>query len=152
VGYSRYAQRKILTLCEGQEQYHSLVPLYFRKAAAVIVVYDITRSQTFDEAKRWIKEITGAPEDVILVLTGSKSDLSNLRQVETRTGSNYAKEIGALFIETSSKSATNVEQLFELIGKKYVARMNGVVDDEPDLDTGVTISSHMETAPRTGCC
>lgn len=47
----------------GQEQYHSLIPLYFRKAAAVIIVFDITRAQTFEDAKKWVKDVRNqAPE------------------------------------------------------------------------------------------
>ena len=56
------------------------MPLYFRGSNAVIVVYDITRQKTFDDAKNWVKELGAhAPEDVVIAVTGNKSDLDDLR-------------------------------------------------------------------------
>jgi small GTP-binding protein len=116
----------------GQEQYHSLVPLYFRKAAAVVVVYDITKYKSFEEAKQWVKELAvQAPEDVIIALTGAKCDLENAREVETRNGSQYAKSINALFTESSAKTSENVLQVFESIGQRFMSRLK---DDKLNRD------------------
>lgn len=93
----------------GQEKFHSLVPLYFRKAAAVLVVYDITRQKTYEDAKAWVKELkTQAPENVIIALAGNKLDLADLRDVETEEARQYANEIGAIFRETSAKDSTGI--------------------------------------------
>lgn len=98
-------------------KYHSLVPLYFRKADAVIVVYDITRRSTFEDAKNWVDELRHqAPEDVIVAITGNKCDLNNIRIVSTEEGAKYAKEINAIFGETSAKDATGVLNIFQEIG------------------------------------
>merc|ERR1712022_28908 len=67
----------------GQERYHSLAPMYYRGAAAAIVVYDITNRDTFQRAKQWVKELQrqGNP-NIVIALAGNKSDLSTKRKVE----------------------------------------------------------------------
>eukprot|EP00761_Pharyngomonas_kirbyi_P001133 gb/GECH01001134.1/.p1 GENE.gb/GECH01001134.1/~~gb/GECH01001134.1/.p1 ORF type:complete len:207 (+),score=44.44 gb/GECH01001134.1/:1-621(+) len=104
----------------GQEQYHSLVPLYFRKAAAVIVVYDISKQESFEDAKSWVKELQHqAPEDAIIVFTGNKSDL-DIREVKSTDAERFASSINALCVETSAKTGDGVDQLFFKIGEKYL--------------------------------
>merc|ERR1712146_282886 len=67
----------------GQERYHSLAPMYYRGAAAAIVVYDITNRDTFQRAKAWVKELQrqGNP-NIVIALAGNKSDLNSKRKVE----------------------------------------------------------------------
>lgn len=67
----------------GQERYRSLAPMYYRGAAAAIVVYDITNKESFNGAKSWVKELQrrGDP-NVIIALAGNKADLQNKRKVE----------------------------------------------------------------------
>jgi len=67
----------------GQERYHSLAPMYYRGAAAAIVVYDITNRDTFQRAKQWVKELQrqGNP-NIVIALAGNKSDLNSKRKVE----------------------------------------------------------------------
>ena len=67
----------------GQERYHSLAPMYYRGAAAAIVVYDITNRDTFQRAKQWVKELQrqGNP-NIVIALAGNKSDLHSKRKVE----------------------------------------------------------------------
>ena len=97
----------------GQEKYHSLAPMYYRGAAAAIVVYDITRAATFKTLRNWIDELKAqGPKDIAIAIAGNKSDMKDNREIETKTAKEYADEIGALFMETSAKDATNVEELF----------------------------------------
>lgn len=67
----------------GQERYRSLAPMYYRGAAAAIVVYDITNKESFNGAKSWVKELQrrGDP-NVVIALAGNKSDLPNKRKVD----------------------------------------------------------------------
>merc|ERR1711871_1001265 len=57
----------------GQERYHSLAPMYYRGAAAAVVVYDITNSDSFARAKSWVKELQrqGSPS-IVIALAGNK--------------------------------------------------------------------------------
>ncbi|TMW61298.1 hypothetical protein Poli38472_013761 [Pythium oligandrum] len=97
----------------GQEKYHSLAPMYYRGAAAAIVVYDITRKQSLTTLKNWVKELKQlGPDNIVIAIAGNKSDLDDKREVPSSQARAYAEEIGALFIETSAKEDTNVSDLF----------------------------------------
>ncbi|XP_073038003.1 ras-related protein RABF2a-like [Primulina eburnea] len=103
----------------GQERYHSLAPMYYRGAAAAIIVYDITNQASFDRAKKWVHELQaqGNP-NMVMALTGNKVDLLEARKVAAEEAQTYAQENGLFFMETSAKDATNVNDLFYEIAKK----------------------------------
>jgi len=103
----------------GQERYHSLAPMYYRGAQAAIVVYDITSYESFDRAKKWVKELQrqGNP-NIVIALAGNKVDLAPKRKVEVEEAQSYSDENGILFMETSAKTAANVNELFVAIAKK----------------------------------
>ncbi|KAG2373966.1 hypothetical protein C9374_011631 [Naegleria lovaniensis] len=134
----------------GQEQYKSLVPLYFRKANAVIIVYDITRQKTFDDAKNWYKElIPHSPEDVIIAITGNKSDLDNLREIERIQGEKYANSIGAIFNETSAKNSSGITDIFQRLGKAWLSKQqqSRIIkdDDSGAVNVGNTTNTNNNT-------
>jgi len=103
----------------GQERYHSLAPMYYRGAQAAIVVYDITSSESFERAKAWVKELQrqGNP-NIVIALAGNKVDLAAHRKVQIEDAQNYSDENGILYMETSAKTAANVNELFVAIAKK----------------------------------
>ncbi len=72
---------KFYFLCSaGQEKYHSLAPMYYRGAAAAIVVYDITRRSSFDTLQAWVKELQQlGPDNIIICVCGNKADLKDKR-------------------------------------------------------------------------
>jgi len=89
----------------GQERYHSLAPMYYRGAAAAVVVYDIGSAESFAKAQAWVRELQrqGAPGAVI-ALAGNKADLAGEgRAVTTEEARAYATENGLHFWETSAK-------------------------------------------------
>ncbi|KAK9173630.1 Rab5 like small Gtpase [Cryptosporidium meleagridis] len=103
----------------GQERYRSLAPMYYRGAAAAIVVYDITNVETFQGAKSWISELQNINNnEIVVALVGNKYDLESSRTVDSETARNYAKEKGILSFETSAKTGYNVQELFEEIARK----------------------------------
>ena len=100
-------------------RYHSLAPMYYRGAQAAIVVYDITNADTFNRAKVWVKELQRqAAPNIVIALAGNKADLAAKRQVEVADAQTYAEENGLIFMETSAKTAMNVNDIFMAIAKK----------------------------------
>ncbi|XP_070574568.1 ras-related protein Rab-22A-like isoform X2 [Ptychodera flava] len=108
----------------GQEKYRGLAPMYYRGAAAAVIVYDITRESSFSAVKMWVRELEQyGPHDVVLAIAGNKCDLVDQREVLCEEAEKYADQIGATFIETSAKTAANVTQIFTAITRKLPAEV-----------------------------
>jgi len=97
----------------GQESFRSITRSYYRDAAGALLVYDITRRESFHHLGRWLEEArqNGNP-NMTIMLIGNKSDLEHRRTVTTLDGARFAEENGLIFLETSAKSAANVEEAF----------------------------------------
>ncbi|XLT13137.1 hypothetical protein HN51_058827 [Arachis hypogaea] len=108
----------------GQERYHSLAPMYYRGADAAIVVYDITSMESFARAKKWVQQVQRhANPSLIMFLVANKADLGAERKVANEDGEEYAKENGLSFLETSAKTAQNVNKLFyEIVWRKEIGK------------------------------
>jgi Ras-related protein Rab-6A len=128
----------------GQERFRSLIPSYIRDSSVAVVVYDVTSQASFANTERWIKDVrTERDSDVIMVLVGNKTDLSEKRQVSTEEGEAKAKELGVMFIETSAKGGVNIKALFRKIASSLpgmesvaVSRTNNLVDVKLTPSTG----------------
>lgn len=100
----------------GQERFRSLIPSYIRDSSVAVVVYDITNANSFQQTSKWIDDVrTERGSDVIIILVGNKTDLSDKRQVSTEEGERKARELNVMFIETSAKAGYNVKQLFRRV-------------------------------------
>ncbi|GHJ85295.1 hypothetical protein NliqN6_1697 [Naganishia liquefaciens] len=99
-----------------QERFRSLIPSYIRDSSVAVIVYDITNRISFQNTTKWVDDVRNERgQDVIIVLVGNKTDLSDKRQVTVEDLDRRAKELGVLSIETSAKAGHNVKNLFKKI-------------------------------------
>ena len=116
----------------GQEKFRSINKIFIKESKIVIFVYDIIRRSTFEEIPWWVnyvKELLG--DEAIFGLVGNKADLFDKEEeikeqkkefdlVDKKEASNYAEQIGALFIETSAKEdSKGFNQFITKIVKEY---------------------------------
>ncbi|KAH0626232.1 hypothetical protein JD844_001077 [Phrynosoma platyrhinos] len=97
----------------GQESYRSITRSYYRGAAGALLVYDITRRETFNHLNSWLEDARQqSSAHMVIMLIGNKSDLEDRRAVQKEEGEAFAREHGMVFLETSARTATNVEEAF----------------------------------------
>ncbi|OII71007.1 RAS family protein SEC4 [Cryptosporidium andersoni] len=113
----------------GQERFRTITPAYFRSAMGVILVYDITNIETFNNLSYWMKNLEEyANINVQKILVGNKCDLNSQRQVSEQRGKELAQEYKIPFFETSAKLDSSVTEAFsciaEEIKQKFFSDMN----------------------------
>ncbi|GER42826.1 RAB GTPase homolog A4A [Striga asiatica] len=114
----------------GQERYRAVTSAYYRGAVGAMLVYDITKRQTFEHIPRWLEELRShADKNIVIILVGNKSDLGDQRAVPTEDAKEFAQKEGLFFLETSAMEAMNVEEafltvlteIFNIVNKKSLA-------------------------------
>ncbi|XP_036029284.1 ras-related protein Rab-12 [Onychomys torridus] len=98
----------------GQERFNSITSAYYRSAKGIILVYDITKKETFDDLPKWMKMIDKyASEDAELLLVGNKLDCEVDREISRQQGEKFSQQItGMRFCEASAKDNFNVDEIF----------------------------------------
>lgn len=105
----------------GQERFRCMAPMYYRKANAAILMFDITCYESFESMKAWILELkVRLEEPIIMCVVGNKCDMNNFRQVGFREAAEYASSIGALYHEASAVSSEGVEGVFLDIAQEII--------------------------------
>ena len=163
----------------GQERFRTITSSYYRGAHGIIVVYDVTDQESFNNVKQWLNEIDRyANENVNKLLVrgdalclalllhaascwqvfssstqvGNKSDLTSKKVVDYATAKAFADEIGIPFLETSAKNATNVGEAFMTMAAEIKKRMAS----QPALNTGarntVRPGEGRPVAAKSSCC
>merc|ERR1712001_34277 len=137
----------------GQERFRTITSSYYRGAHGIIVVYDVTDQESFNNVKQWLQEIDRyACENVNKLLVSNKCDLTNKKVVDYTSAKEYADQLGIPFLETSAKNATNVEQAFMTMAAEIKNRVGPPAAAQPSA-AGVKIDSKpVEANKAGGCC
>lgn len=110
----------------GQERFQTITTSYYHNANGIAVVYDVTNRESFDSVTRWFNDVNNlASPNVCKILIGNKTDLFNERVVTEKEGSELARSLGVGFLETSAKTAENVDKMFLTIARFIKDQMYG---------------------------
>ncbi|CAI0374361.1 unnamed protein product [Linum tenue] len=139
----------------GQERFRAVTSAYYRGAVGALVVYDISRRQTFESIGRWLNELhTHSDMNVVTILVGNKSDLKDAREVPTAEGKALAEAQGLFFMETSALDSSNVTAAFETVVKEIYNILSRKVisqelkkQDAPEMGNGKTVVLQRDDEP-----
>ena len=144
----------------GQERYRAITSAYYRGAVGALLVYDITKRQTFDNVQRWLRELRDhADSNIVIMMAGNKNDLNHLRAVSPEDAQSLAEKEGLSFLETSALEAYNVEKAFQtilfdiyhIISKKALAAQEAASTSLPQ-GTTINVSNMSGNVERRTCC
>ncbi|XP_020591775.1 ras-related protein RABC1 [Phalaenopsis equestris] len=140
----------------GQERFRTLTSSYYRGAQGIIMVYDVTRRDTFTNLSDvWAKEIDlySTNQDCIKMLVGNKVDKESERTVSKKEGIDFAREYGCLFLECSAKTRVNVEQCFEELVLKILETPSLLAEGSVGLKKNIFKQKPPPAdASTSGCC
>lgn len=137
----------------GQERFRTITSAYYRGADGIIMVYDVTNQESFEHVEEWLSEVDRyANENTSKLLVGNKADLVDDKVVQEETAQRFAEKLGVPFLETSAKTATNVDAAFLTMAKELIKQRT-----EKPAKTGksgnVVISGGGGSgSSKPGCC
>jgi len=139
----------------GQERFRTITSSYYRGAHGIIVVYDVTDKVSFNNVKQWLGEIDRyACQSVNKLLVGNKADLVEKKVVEYNEAKEFADSLGISFLETSAKSAHNVEESFLTMTRQIKERVSRSHEGPTKPNGSVNISTNSKKIPsqKKKCC
>ena len=150
----------------GQERYRSLTKMFYKDANAAVLVYDITRKDSFEEIQNyWSNQIKeSSPPGIILAVAANKSDLIDHEAVDEEQARKFAEELGAIFVSTTATQIDPVNDLFIQIAKKYTGsneikiKEDDEAQEQPNTDDKkgtvklTSEKSNDKNNRRRGCC
>ena len=129
----------------GQERYRGLVPMYYRNANCIVLVYDVTHKESFYNTINMVYKLKTTCPNSLIFLVGNKSDLKEARSIEKKIGEDYSKQHDLYFFETSAKNSENIANLFDTIAKELSEII--ILDENKD-----TIILMENTTLKKKCC
>ncbi|XP_016897471.1 ras-related protein Rab-24 isoform X2 [Cynoglossus semilaevis] len=137
----------------GSERYQAMSRIYYRGAKAAIVCYDPTDSSSFQRAQFWVKQLQDYDETGCRIyLCATKKDLIDedrtLRQIDYHDAQDFAEDIGAEHVETSSKTGNNVDELFQKVAEDY---RDSVFLHMTAEETGINLDQRTDSY-LSNCC
>jgi len=139
----------------GQERFRTITTAYYRGAMGILLVYDVTDEQSFQNIRNWIRNIEQhAADNVDKILVGNKCDMISEKLVETSRGQALADEYGIKFFETSAKSNINVVEAFTSIAADIKKRLMDNPTTAPGASKPDTLKIKNSEAKKEsgGCC
>ena len=106
----------------GQDRFRAITKNYYKGAHGIVLIYDITNNQTFENVSKWVNQIHEEVSlNVAIFLAGNKIDLEEKREISYEIGEKLAKELGCTFIEASAKTGVNIDEIFNELAESLDA-------------------------------
>jgi len=139
----------------GQERFRSITASYFRGAKGIVLVYDVTNQDSFDNVRTWVSDIVQGKGDMKnTILVGNKCELIKQKVISQAEGKELAEEYKIPFFETSAKNGVNVNEPFLCLARTFiqsVQEVNGEKSKDSTKNTKVSLEPS-KTPEKTGCC
>ena len=139
----------------GQERFKSMIPMYYKGAKAIIVVFDITNAHSFEGAKKWLVEIKANISSSYKVLCGNKIDLQEQRSVSNNDAKTYAESNQCIYVETSAKDNVGIDEMFDDIADniKRMKESEELNSNNKSTNKGIIdINNHSNTTSNNNSC
>lgn len=107
----------------GEEKFSALAPIWYRYAAAVLIVYDKTNRESFEHIEDWLKRVKLYSDPHIIVIVGNKSDLLQEEVIPKDEAVAYSLENGLMFTETNMKDVSSIDQTFYLLSRRLIPKL-----------------------------
>ena len=137
----------------GQERYRSITNAYYRGAEGILIVFDVTKKESFENIQNWINEVTVyTGNDVVIICLGNKNDLK--KEIDKKEIIDFKKNTNLEILNVSAKTGEGVEEAFkhiiELLIKK---KMENKDDNEIKLaESRTKLNTQEGTKETDGCC
>mmetsp|Transcript_31071 Transcript_31071/g.41078 ORF Transcript_31071/g.41078 Transcript_31071/m.41078 type:complete len:205 (+) Transcript_31071:126-740(+) len=136
----------------GQERFRTLTSSYYRGAQGIILVYDVTRKESFENLNQWLNEVEmyapGEGRDVVKLLVGNKMDKE--RVVSRQEAESWARSKGMVFVEASAKTKLGIKQVFQEVVQKILENPNLLQNTAPGRSSKVDLGK--QSSEGGSCC
>ena len=140
----------------GQERFKALTPSFFRNAEGVVLAYDVTNSESFDNLKFWINSIkTNLFEKNIfipIIIIGNKIDLEDMRGISKDIANKFAKENNFKYFETSAKTGEGVDEAFRDLVNQILANSDKNEEAAKERKSVKIEDNQVDKKKKKGCC
>lgn len=143
----------------GQDSFRSIVRSYYRGACGALLVFDVTRRESFQNLETWLEDArqNGNPE-MSIVLCANKVDLEDKRVITTEEGKEFAERHQMIYVETSAKSGVGVDDSFHAATQNILDKIDAgldIHDESHGIKLGKKKHQQVEDAAgkkKKGCC
>ncbi len=152
----------------GEERFRTITKQYYRDAAGIVLVFDVTNEKSFSDIGQWIDDINLiAKKNVRMILVGNKQDMVNERVISTEVARRFAEKNNLIYYETSAKTGHQVQEIFEKLSEDMVNSFEADLeikkkDQKLDSETRskteknniiqVDLKSERSKKPNKNCC
>jgi small GTP-binding protein len=141
----------------GNKEYKATNKIFMRNSQIAILVYDITKKESFDELENSYNQILNVNKNnnIVFAVAGNKTDLYEEQIIFPEEGIQFANKINAIFKETSAKDYESVNELFEDVIEKYdlmmIENKNKNTGDDKE-NKSISLSQTIENQGKNPCC